>query len=191
MGCRFLEEGDREEGDIIDIINIIDRLETLIETSKSVPVSGSILIDRKKAMELVDQMRLAVPQEIRAAEEVLSQKDHIMNQAQAEARRTKSSAEDEFRQRLETSELVALAESRAEETLRDAEQRAGRILQQTEAEARSRRTDADAYALRSLRGLEKELSALTGSVRKGIEVLAQEAVVNINGNHAEKGYSER
>ena len=178
------------EGDIIDIINIIDRLETLIETSKAVPVSGNILIDRKKAMELVDQLRLAIPQEVRSAEEVLSQKDHIISQAQTDARRTKSQADDEFRQRLETSELVAMAETRAEETLKDAEQRAGRLLQQTETEARSRRTEADAYALRSLRNLEKELASLAGSVRKGIEVLASEAAVGLNSNYSGNGFPE-
>lgn len=153
-------------------------------------MSGNILIDRKKAIELVDQLRLVIPQEVRAAEEVLSQKDHIVNQAQADARRTKSNAEDEFRQRLETSELVALAESRAEDTLRDAEQRAGRMLQQTEAEARSRRTEADAYALRSLRNLEKELRGLSESVRKGIEVLASQSVGSLSGGYAEKDFIE-
>ena len=154
------------------------------------PVSGNILIDRKKVMELVDQMRLAIPQEVRAAEEVLSQKDHIISQAQADARRTKSNAEDEFQQRLETSELVALAESRADDTIREAEQRAGRILQQTEDEANSRRTDADAYALRSLRSLERELSTITGSVRKGIEVLASQASMNMNGRHLDDDFLE-
>ena len=185
MGCRSLEGIDREKGDIIDIINVIDRLETLIDTSKSVPVSGNILIDKRKVMELVDQLRLAIPQEVRASEEVLSQKDHIINQAQVDARRTKAKAEDEFRQRLEQSELVALAESRAEETMKDAEQRADRILQQSEAQARSRQTEADAYALRSLRKLEKELSGLSGSVRKGIEVLASQAIIGVNGGFSE------
>jgi GTPase involved in cell partitioning and DNA repair len=162
-------------------------METLIETSKTVPVSGNILIDRKKVTELVDQLRLAIPQEVRAAEEVLSQKDHIINSAQVDARRTKSQAEDEFKQRLETSELVALAESRAEETLRDAEQRCGRMLDQSEAQAKSRQTEADAYALRSLRGLERELANLTGSVRKGIEVLAGQAAAGLNnGRYADE-----
>ena len=87
-------------GAIIDIINIIDRLETLVETSKTVPVSGNILIDRKKMMELVDQLRLTIPEEVRAAEDVLSQKDQILNIAQNDARRTKSTAEDELRDRL-------------------------------------------------------------------------------------------
>ena len=46
--------------------------------------------------------------------------------------------------------------------MKDAEQRAVRVLEQSEAEAQSRRTDADAYALRSLRTLEKELSHPVG-----------------------------
>ena len=63
-------------------------METLVETSKAVPVSGNILIDRKKVMELVDQLRLTIPEEVRAAEDVLSQKDQILNIAQNDARRT-------------------------------------------------------------------------------------------------------
>lgn len=141
-------------------------------------------------MELVDQLRLAIPQEVRSAEEVLSQKDQIINQAQVDARRTKSKAEEDYRERLDQSEIIATAEHRAEETIREAEQRAGQMLMRTESEVRSKRTDADAYALRSLRNLEKELTALTGSVRKGIEVLAGQAVAGMNGRYSEDDYPE-
>jgi hypothetical protein len=169
----------------MDIINIIDRLETLIETSKAVPVSGNMLIDKKKAMELVDQLRLAIPQEVRAAEEVLSQKDHIINQAQVDARRTKAKADEEYRERLDQNELVALAEARAEKITKDSEQRAARMLQQSEAEARSRTAEADAYALRSLRSLEQELTSITGSVRKGIDLLSRGGMGSYDGRLAE------
>ncbi len=155
-------------------------METLVETSKTVPVSGNILIDRKKVLELVDQLRLTIPEEVRAAEDVLSQKDQILNIAQNDARRTKSTAEDELRDRLKTSEIVSLAEAKAAETVREAEERITRMLQQSEAEAQSRRTEADAYALRSLRSMEAELDKLVGSVRKGIQVLAIEASTNLN-----------
>ena len=155
-------------------------METLVETSKSVPVSGNILVDRKKVMELVDQLRLTIPEEIRSAEDVLSQKDQILNTAQNDARRTKSMAEDELRERLNSNELVTHAETRAAETVRDAEERITRMLQQSEAEALSRKTEADTYALRSLRAMEVELGKLTGSVRKGIEVLAEQASSHMN-----------
>ena len=168
----------------MDITNIIDRLETLIETSKAVPMSGNVRIDKTKALELVDQLRLAVPQEIKSAEEVLSSKDYIISQAHAEARHTKSKAEDDYRQRVDQNEIIALAESRAEDTLKEAEQRAARVLESSEAEATNRRTEADAYALRSLRALEKELASITGSVRKGIDVLSGHASANLNGSYS-------
>jgi regulator of replication initiation timing len=158
-------------------------LETLVETSKAVPVGGNILVDRKKIIELVDQLRLTIPEEVRAAEDLLSQKDQILNIAQNDARRTKSLAEDELRDRLRQSEVVTQAEAKAADTVRDAEERITRMLQQSEAEAMSRRTEADAYALRSLRSMETELDKLVGSVRKGIEVLAIQASSNLNMHH--------
>ncbi len=131
-------------------------------------------------MELVDQLRLTIPEEIRAAEDVLSQKDQILNTAANDARRTKSMAEDELRDRLNSNEVVTQAETRAADTIRDAEERITRMLEQSEAEALSRKTEADAYALRSLRTMEVELGKLAGSVRKGIEVLAEQASSNLN-----------
>ncbi len=155
-------------------------METLVETSKSVPVSGNVLIDKKKVMELVDQLRLTIPEEVRSAEDILSQKDQILNTAQNDARRTKSMGEDELRDRLRQSEVVTLAEAKAADTVREAEERITRMLQQSEAEALSRRTEADAYALRSLRSMELELDKLVGSVRKGIQVLAIQASSNMD-----------
>ena len=81
-------------------------------------------------MELVDQLRLSIPEEIRSAEDVLSQKAQILNTATNDARRTKSMAEDELRDRLNSNELVIQAETRAAETVRDAEERIPRMLQQ-------------------------------------------------------------
>ena len=131
-------------------------------------------------MELVDQLRLTIPEEIRGAEDVLSQKDQILNMAQNDARRTKSVAEDELRDRLRQSEVVVQAENKAADTVKEAEERITRMLQQSEAEAQSRRTEADAYALRSLRSMELELDKLVGSVRKGIQVLAIQASGNMD-----------
>ena len=138
-------------------------------------------------MELVDQLRLTIPEEIRSAEDVLSQKDQILNTASTDARRTKSLAEDELRDRLNSNEMVTQAEARAAGTIKDAEERITRMLQQSEAEALSRKTEADAYALRSLRAMEVELGKLSGSVRKGIEVLAEQTASNMSGRrHAEE-----
>jgi hypothetical protein len=147
------------------------------------PVGGNVLLDKKKTLELVDQLRLAIPQEVKAAEEVLGQKDHILNQALSDARRTKAQAEDDYRDRVNTNEINGRAQKMAEETLSDAEERANRMLMQCEQEAKARLTEADAYALRSLRALEKQINSISGSVRKGIDQLVQETAVPANGYH--------
>lgn len=161
-------------------------METFIDTSKSSRINGQILVDRTKAMELVDQLRLAVPKEVRAAEEVLAQKDHIMNMAQTDARRTKTQAEDDYRERLNKHELVSQAEQRAMTILRDAEERARRMVEQAEQQAQVCRSEADAYALRSLRTLEQEVSNISSVVRRGIDVLSGPASANLASSYYEE-----
>ena len=130
-------------------------------------------MDKRKVMELVDQLRLSIPQEVKAAEEVLAQKDQIINSATMDARRTKTQAEEDLREKLSQNEI----HMKAEEALREAEQRAARIIELAESESQARRTEADAYALRCLRAFERELNTLNGSVRKGIDLLAGNALV--------------
>ena len=158
-------------------------METLLDTSKVVPVSGNVLIDKKKVMELVDQLRLAIPQEYKAAQEVLAQKDQILNQAIVDARRTKARAEDEYRERLDQNEIIEKAQRKAEQTISEAEERAQRLISQSESSARSQVSEADAYSLHSLRNLERQLNSITASVRKGIDMLAQDTVLSTSNGH--------
>ena len=130
------------------------------------------MVDKARLNELVAQLRMEIPQEIRRAEEMLSRKDDIIHSAVSEANQSRQNLEHEFRNRLNDHELSR----KAEEMLRDAEARSRRIVEQAEQEAENRRNQADAYALRTLRNLERELTAATGSVRKGIDMLAGSAL---------------
>ncbi len=130
------------------------------------------MVDRAKLNELVAQLRMEIPQEVRRAEEMLSRKDDIISSAVSEANQSRHHLEQEFRSRLNDHELGR----RAEEMLRDAEAKSQRIMDLAEQEAENRRNQADAYALRTLRDLERELTAATGSVRKGIDMLAGSAL---------------
>ena len=134
-------------------------------------------------MELVDQLRLAIPQEYKAAQEVLAQKDQILNQAIVDARRTKARAEDEYRERLDQNEIIEKAQRKAEQTISEAEERAQRLISQSESSARSQVSEADAYSLHSLRNLERQLNSITASVRKGIDMLAQDTVLSTSNGH--------
>ena len=126
------------------------------------------MVDKARLSELVAQLRMEIPQEIRRAEEMLSRKDDIISSAVSEANHSRQNLEQEFRSRLNDHELSR----KAEEMLRDAEAKARGIIDQADQEGEKRRNQADAYALRTLRNLERELTTATGSVRKGIDILA-------------------
>ena len=55
----------------MDLLNLVDKLETMATTSGKVPGTRKLLIDQDKALELVDLMRLGIPKDIQEAEEVL------------------------------------------------------------------------------------------------------------------------
>lgn len=148
-------------------------------------------MDRNKAKELVDQLRLTVPKEIRAAEEVLAQRDHIVNLAQTDARRTKAQADSDYRERVDKHEVLQQAEQRAANLLRDAEDRSRRMVEQAEGQAESTRSEADAYALRSLRTLEQELNSVSTAVRRGIDVLSAPAAATLSSQYFGETQSSR
>ncbi|MCE2405825.1 MAG: hypothetical protein J4F43_11815 [Dehalococcoidia bacterium] len=155
----------------MDILNIIDRLEALVTTSRLMPGTSSRLVDGDKLMEVVEQLRLAIPQDLRAAQEVIERKDNILSQAQIDAKRTKSQAEEEFRNRVDQSDVLATARRHAAELEEEAERKATRMTNQAATEAQRNRNEVDAYVLQSLRRLETEMTSILGTVRRGLDAL--------------------
>jgi cell division septum initiation protein DivIVA len=155
----------------MDIINVIDKLEALVNTSRRLPATRSRLVDDEKVMELVEQLRLSIPQDVRSAKEVIERKDTILNQAQINARRTRSEAEEEFKTRLDQNDLLVSARRQSEEMLSEAERKASRLMELAETEARTNRTESDAYVVETLRSLEGELTSVLASVRKGLDTI--------------------
>ncbi len=150
---------------------MIDRLEALASSGRKVPVARRSLIDADQLLQLVDQLRLAVPKDLQEAREMLQKREQIINQALAEAKRIKATAGSESRAMLEQHELINVAKSRAEQIVEESQSRVQRVLDQANAEAKSCRAGADGYAQEVLYKLEQEVSNVLTTVRRGIEVL--------------------
>ncbi|MBZ0310811.1 MAG: ATPase, partial [Anaerolineae bacterium] len=71
----------------MDIQHLIDRLEDLIDEGRHFPMSKYTLIDEERALGIIDQMRISVPEQIETATRVVSQRDRIVAQAHEEAER--------------------------------------------------------------------------------------------------------
>jgi len=136
------------------------------------PGTQRTLLDANKVQELMDQLRLSVPQDVKAAQEILSKKDDILNQADGDRRRIKAQAEEEFRSRLNDTEVMGEALKKSTEMLGEAERKASKTTGQADVEARTKIAEADAYAAKTLRNLERQLTSNLTSIRNGISVLS-------------------
>ena len=72
----------------MDILHLVDRLEELFNQSRSIPLTRQVVVDEDRMLDLVDQMRVSIPDEVKKAQLILSQKDRILAQAHEEANRT-------------------------------------------------------------------------------------------------------
>jgi len=172
----------------MDIVSILDRIEALISTSLKVPATQRTFLDTKKLQELVDQLRMAVPQDVKSAKEILAKKDDIVNQAELERRKIRSTAEEEFRNRLNQTEVMKEAQRKAAEMMEEAEQKSQRALKHADTEVKSRKAEVDAYSIKTLRKLERQLTANLTSIRNGLALLSGidtfEVVATGNGSGA-------
>ena len=173
---------------------IVEELQAVVESGTRVPgFRGKVLIDIERMTTLGAELSLSVPAYIQEAEEILKQKESIINQAALEAQRIKSSAEQEahsvttaaeevHQTKVDESEVVKTSEVKAEgikdeamvegqQIVQDAQRRAYRIVDEAEAIAGSRREGADQYAREILFSLEERLAEVLGQVRRGIDAL--------------------
>ena len=149
----------------MDILQLIDRLEELFNDAKAVPFTHNVVVDEDRMLEIIDQMRIVIPDEVKKAQQVLSQKDRVMAQAQEEADRTLVLAREKAEQVAAKDNIVVEANRRAEA-----------IINQARADAEATRRDADDYVVDTLVQLQDNLEKILNQVRNGVLTLQQERV---------------
>jgi len=147
----------------MDILQLIDRLEELFNQSKTIPLTRNVMVDEDRMLDIIDQMRIAIPEEVKKAQQLLGQRDRVLAQAQEEANRTIEIARQKAEQLVAKDMIVV-----------DAQRRADDIRSQARAEAENVRAEADDYVTDSLRQLEAELERNLNQVRNGIRTVEEE-----------------
>jgi len=150
----------------MDILHLVDRLEELLNQSRPLFFTHNVIVDEDRMLDIIDQMRVAVPDEVKKAQQLLAQRDRILAQAQEEANRTIAIAREKGDQLLERDAIVQSAQTRAEQ-----------VHIQARSDAEKTRKDADQYVIESLSRLEVELDRILNQVRNGIQALQSEAKI--------------
>ena len=118
------------------------------------------MLDQATILELVDQLRVSVPDEVRQARRITEEAGRITERSREEGDAIIARAQEQAAQMLEERELV-----------RAAQQRAGEIIEAAQTEAREVRRGADEYAAGVLIRLEGECIKALTSIKRGIDML--------------------
>ena len=142
----------------MDILHLIDQLEALLNEGSHPPLVGKrVLLDEQRAWEIIDQMRVSIPEEVKKAKRINQERDRIIAQANEEGARIIELAKDEAEQLASDTEIARQAQSRATT-----------IVERAQREADALKVDADDYTVLVLGKLEEDLAKALSIVRNGL-----------------------
>lgn len=149
----------------MDLAAWLQRFEDMVRDAKSMPLSSSALLNRDEVLELIEQMKDAIPEEVKQARWVVKDREELL----AKARRDAEAMVEQAR-----AEQLRMASHEA--VVERANEEAERIVHEAEDEARRLRLEAEDYIDAKLAQLEvvlhrilEDLSASGGALSRTID----------------------
>jgi vacuolar-type H+-ATPase subunit H len=152
-----------EEESCVEIVKIIENLETKIEQSTRIPMTGKLLVDEEMILDFLDKLRAQIPEDIRQAQWVTRERERLLSDAQAEAERIIMKAKAYINQQASENEIVKIAEEHAE-----------KIVNQARREAEEMSAHARTYTVEVLQRLETALNKAMTAVQEGKNKMKEE-----------------
>ena len=118
------------------------------------------MVDEDEVMDLIDQLRVDLPEEIKKANWTVQEQQRLIAEAHAEAARIMATANERAEAAVQEHEILRRAQRQSQQTLTEAHAKAERIIH-----------EAEAYTVEQLRQLEAHLSRTLVTVKRGIEAL--------------------
>jgi len=109
---------------------LITMLYDMVQDAFSVPLSGDkCILEREKVLDLIDEIKLNVPEEIAQARKIVEARNEIIERTRKDAEAIKRHAEEDAEELVANSEIMATANRRAEAIIETAEQQAKELRQ--------------------------------------------------------------
>jgi len=143
------------------LTTILLEIERAVQQARAMPMSSSVLVSKAELLELVEQAREALPDQLGRADELLAGADEVLAQARQQAERTVAAARERAAELVSSEQVVVAARIRAEE-----------IVAEAEATAAQLRHEADDYCDRRLADFEIDLGRVVAQVQAGRAKLA-------------------
>jgi dsDNA-specific endonuclease/ATPase MutS2 len=138
------------------ILELVDMLYNMISDAWGVPLGNDkCLIERDKALDLIEEIKNQLPAEIAEAKRLVSRRDDFITNAKREGESIRKMAEEQSRKLVEEQEIVKMARARAEELVATAENK-----------SRELRRAANEYVDETLKGAEESVAQALDIVKQ-------------------------
>ena len=153
---------------MVDLLYLLERLDEVVTTATRLPFSSRVLVDDQEYFDIVDQIRLALPEEVKQARRIISERDQILADAAERAEHLLNRAEEQIAHRVDEHAIAQTAQERAHVLLEDARRESEEIRRQ-----------ADEYACRVLETLQRRLRQLDRGVQEGLAELRPDTAPDV------------
>lgn len=144
----------------INLVILLDKLEEIIDNAPEIPLTGRAIVEPDEVLDLIDKIRNSIPEEVKRAEAVSTEKDRLISEGQQKAERMIAQAEEYANKLIRDSEIHRQAQQEAKRIIDDAQKRAAELEK-----------GANEYAQQVLGNLQAALEKTLSVVAKGKEEL--------------------
>lgn len=146
----------------MDIQFLVERLEALVVNARKVPMTSQIILEQATILDLIDQLRVAIPEEVRQARRINQEGDRVLTRAREEAEQIIGAAQEQAALLLQDQSILREAEAKSQE-----------LLDRAQGKSEETMRGADQYAADVLVRLESDLVKTLSIIKKSLEVLEE------------------
>ncbi|MCM1976728.1 MULTISPECIES: ATP synthase F0 subunit B [Streptomyces] len=144
----------------MDVQKKLDEIVAAVSSARSMPMSASCVVNRAELLSMLEEVRQALPGSLAQAQELIGDREQMVEQARQEAERIIQGAHAERGSLISDTEVARRSQAEAD-----------RILAEARKEAEEIRAEADDYVDSKLANFEVVLTKTLGSVGRGREKL--------------------
>jgi vacuolar-type H+-ATPase subunit H len=143
------------------LLDYLDMLEDLLDSSRAIPFSSKVSVDREKIFDIIRDIRLNLPNEIRQAQRIIEEHDKVISDAKIKAAAIIKEADGTAKMMTNNHEIFKRATEQAE-----------RVIEETKRNARDMRLNAMDYADEILAKTEKIIQESMTSIEQQHQMMA-------------------
>ena len=138
----------------MSVLQLLEEIEDIIESGSSIPFAQKELIDKRELLEIIKDIRIKLPDEVKQAQWIKEERQRILAEAQQEADTILEEANNHILSMIDQSEITRKANERAEE-----------IIAQAQNSAKEMRLGAKDYVDSMLESAQENLIELVNTIK--------------------------